>query len=302
MVRLDFDIAPVRVTDLLSVTKMTYENMVGADRQFTRFIASRSGYWLSFLTLPIQLYIAGSGYKILDQNKIIGCAFINLRKRSGFVFNVSVNRPYRRLGVASALMEYLEMVAHENNRSWMALQVDNGNIPAQNLYKKLGYIAYHPRYFEGIPEPDAEEQPADRVSIEHLSHHEGSKVFYRYLAQEYRTGDAWVSEIISDFGSLTLIGGEYFRCILDNQEIGCASLAARRDDIKIQLTLDPGSWGRPRTLKLISRISETLGRGGKSLNVYLGSSLHHQEAARAFEEAGFRSRMESRLLMLKRLN
>jgi ribosomal protein S18 acetylase RimI-like enzyme len=60
------------------------------------------------------------------------------------VFNVNVNRPFRRQGVGRLLMDHLEQVTREQRRRWIALQVDETNLPARHLYDKLGYRPYHP--------------------------------------------------------------------------------------------------------------------------------------------------------------
>ena len=100
--------------------------------------------------MPVYLALAGKGYKVVRDRQTIGCAFLHFRHVSAYVFNVSVNRPYRRQGIGRLLMAHLESVARQNGHLWLALQVDDGNKPAQQLYKELGYQTYHPHFMRRI--------------------------------------------------------------------------------------------------------------------------------------------------------
>ena len=54
--------------------------------------------------------------------------------------NIAVSPQFRRLGVADALLLHLESVARAVKITALTLEVAEGNIAAQNLYKKHGYI------------------------------------------------------------------------------------------------------------------------------------------------------------------
>ncbi|MGH2538722.1 MAG: GNAT family N-acetyltransferase, partial [Candidatus Promineifilaceae bacterium] len=141
------EVRPVRAADLLAISRMAFANMTGVDPQFTRLVSRPIRRWLSHLTLPFYFGLAGRGFKVVRAGRIIGCAYLYLRPNSGYVFNVSVNRPYRRQGVARGLMAHLEGLIQARGRGWAALQVDWDNSPARALYAGIGYRAYHPGLF-----------------------------------------------------------------------------------------------------------------------------------------------------------
>jgi ribosomal protein S18 acetylase RimI-like enzyme len=296
-----FEIAPIRLRDLLSVTRMTHENMTGVDRQFTRLVSSRSGYLASHLLLPMNLLFAGSGYKAMFGREMIGCAYLNLSKRSGYVFNVSVRRQYRRRNVGRLLMEHLEAIAWNNRRRWMTLQVDDGNVAAQRLYESLNYFAFHPRYFAGRPHDFKGLRASPDLELEKLSPLHGRRLFTRYLEIEHNEGDPWASRIAGDVVPSPSLSGDSYRCLVAKEEIGCILTQRKGDGLRIELALRPDMWGNPIALTAIKSILEAQGVNGSKIEVHLGSNRHHEKAAAFFTDLGLDERFQERILMLKQL-
>ncbi len=56
-----------------------------------------------------------------------------------YVNNLAVFEKFRRKGIAKKLLEYSENVASQKNCHVISLYVKEDNLPAFNLYKKLGY-------------------------------------------------------------------------------------------------------------------------------------------------------------------
>lgn len=58
-----------------------------------------------------------------------------------YIANVAVKLSYRRQGIAESLLYSAEKTAKDKNCSFISLEVRVSNIPAINLYKKIGYIS-----------------------------------------------------------------------------------------------------------------------------------------------------------------
>lgn len=58
------------------------------------------------------------------------------------IHDIAVLQTHRRRGIASALLQSIEDYALENNYCKMTLEVLEGNIAAQNTYRKFGFDAY----------------------------------------------------------------------------------------------------------------------------------------------------------------
>jgi GNAT superfamily N-acetyltransferase len=293
-------VQPVTVTDLFTITRMAYTNMVGADEDFTRLLSNRISRWVAYFVLPLYLSISGQGYKATWQGRIVGCAFLDVRERSGYVFNVSVNAPYRRRGVATELMEHLEHVARARNRRWLALHVDKNNAPAWKLYERLGYRVYHPHFLRRrrpqelllpLPSTQATLEPAGR---------KGRDCFKQFAALERSAGDAWADRVVTEEYSLTPpASGSYWRCIDDREEVGYAWSGSSGSQAIVFLLFRPAYWGHAVTVNLLGLIWQRMSQQADLLDVYVGSSGHLAAAAPLLQPLGFEQDTQNRVLMLK---
>lgn len=70
---------------------------------------------------------------------------------SADIMNVGVLKEYRRCGIANTLLAELEKYCLDNGIFEINLEVRVSNIPAQELYKKMGYkeIAVRKGYYDG---------------------------------------------------------------------------------------------------------------------------------------------------------
>jgi len=59
----------------------------------------------------------------------------------GHIGNIAVAPNYRRQGIAEALMLHLDSISKERELIGLTLEVASGNIAAQELYKKHGFIS-----------------------------------------------------------------------------------------------------------------------------------------------------------------
>lgn len=86
---------------------------------------------------------------------ILGSAKTDTKDASGHVTAVTVCEDYRRLGIASFLMQLLETTSDKlYNAYFVDLYVRPTNNLAQNMYKKLGYVLYRRiiNYYETLNE------------------------------------------------------------------------------------------------------------------------------------------------------
>lgn len=69
----------------------------------------------------------------------------------GQITNVAVHPDYRRQGLAETLISFFKDYARKHNLTVMTLEVRASNIPARNLYKKMGFIEVGLRkgYYDG---------------------------------------------------------------------------------------------------------------------------------------------------------
>ena len=288
-------------TDLPAVTRMTFDNMIGVDRYFTRMVRNPLGRWLTYGTLPLYLRFSGIGFKALVNGRLAGCAFLHVRGHSGYIFNVSVNRAYRRQGIGRKLMAHMERVIMARSREWSVLQVDRGNEPAEQLYRQLGYRSYHPHFLRREIRPPISKAMTGGMTIERLHRRLGHHLYARYLNIERRKGDFWAASVVDEYDSRPGAGGAYWRCQLYKQEIGCARVIGREDRPLIRLALNPEYWGHVATGGLAKELVDSLSGRPDYVDLFLESSAHHRAACRILNGLGFQERCRSRLLMLKPL-
>lgn len=298
---LPVDIKRVRVTDLLTITRMAYANMTGVDPQFTALVSNPIGQVMGYLTFPLYFGISGRGYKAVHEGKITGCAYLHLNKHSGYIFNVSVNRAYRRQGIGRQLMNHLEMVTYSHGRSLAALQVEDNNLPAKNLYRDLGYQPFHPHFLRYDLPWNSLQAVESAVSLEVLNRSWGRRFFQRYQKIERREGDNWAYKAVEDYQENEVReGGKYWRCLLNGQEAGAASLEKTKAGISLTLALKPEFWGHVGTSGLVKQlINGAPASSRQSVDLFFSSSEHHKAAVSMFNGLGFKEMVQARLLMVK---
>ncbi len=84
------------------------------------------------------------GYVWEEDGKRIGTANIGRRGKSDtwMVSNVAVLPDHRRKGIARKLVEACLQLGQERGAKKIILDVIDGNLPAQQLYEKLGFVNY----------------------------------------------------------------------------------------------------------------------------------------------------------------
>jgi GNAT superfamily N-acetyltransferase len=281
---------------------MTFDNMVGVDRYFTRMVRNPLGRLFTYGMLPLYLQFSGQGYKVLVDGHAAGCAFLHTRRSSGYIFNVSINAPYRRQGVGRRLMVYLEQTIKKRGREWAVLQVDQGNEPAERLYEQLGYRPYHPHFLRREMGTPFSQAITGGATIQRLRRRPGYQIFKRYLNLERGQGEPWASSVIGEYDSWPGSQGAFWRCLLYDREIGCAQVVDRDSRLLIRLALEPDYWSLLSTGGLVKQLIDGLSRQPAYVDLFLESSGHHRAATPVLKGLGFRERSRSRLLMIKPLS
>jgi GNAT superfamily N-acetyltransferase len=294
-------VRPIQISDLWAITRMTFANMTGVDRYFTSVTQNPISRWLYYPKLMLDLSIAGRGYKAVRGGAIVGCAYVHFYSSSAFVFNVMVNRPYRRQGIGTQLMALTERVARKSGRAWMALYVDDENGPARSMYEQLGYSAYHPEYFVWDGKGPIHKAITTGIGLQHLKRYQGRQLFARYLDLERRSGDKSVAKVLDDYTSYTSFDGAFFRCSLYGEEFGCAFVAGNNRRLQIRLASEPDYWGNITLVGVIKLLAEMKNTPGSRVEAYLMSSAHHRAALPRLINLGFRQTSQRRILMLKYL-
>ena len=72
-------------------------------------------------------------------NKIIGYIGVMFVMDECHVLNVAVSSAYRKMGIATKLVNEVFKLCKEHETTYMMLEVRITNIPAQKLYSKLGF-------------------------------------------------------------------------------------------------------------------------------------------------------------------
>lgn len=282
---------------------MAYANMTGVDREFTRSTSGPIAHALGYVILPLYLLTSGRGYKAVVGGEIAGCAFLHMRRLSGFVFNVNVNASYRRKGIGRALMEHVEREVRRTGRRWVGLHLDDGNEPAQRLYEAIGYRDYHHRFLRSHDLSILQQPELPTIGAYPLARHEASSVWKQYADLERREGDVWAARVIrEDFDEGPPSGGAFWACTSNGEQIGCAWVGGKVDWPTVHLLLRGEYWNRRMPVVTLLRIlMRDRGVAPRALDLHAGSSAHLEAMHALLRDHAFTPRNRARILMLKEL-
>jgi ribosomal protein S18 acetylase RimI-like enzyme len=83
---------------------------------------------------------------LLDDEQVIGCGVIRhkwsreIRRKSWWLYAIWINPIHRGKGYGKILMQELLSEVKKRKIKQIGLTVDEDNIVAQNLYKKIGFV------------------------------------------------------------------------------------------------------------------------------------------------------------------
>lgn len=75
-----------------------------------------------------------------ENDAVVGYIGMSVVVDEGYIFNIAVDKEYRKKGIGSALVETLVTYAKKNNLCFLTLEVRESNENARSLYEKFGFI------------------------------------------------------------------------------------------------------------------------------------------------------------------
>lgn len=78
-------------------------------------------------------------YFVTLEQQTVGVFAIEDRTEALYISNLAVSPFYRRIGVATYLLNYATMMARQLDKRILELSVNKANTPALKLYKKYGF-------------------------------------------------------------------------------------------------------------------------------------------------------------------
>ncbi len=96
-------------------------------------------------------FVAAKTLLVGDNESVLGYVGIWYIAGEGHITNVAVSKGHRRTGIADMLIEALIKNSKEKGINALTLEVRKSNLPAQELYKKHGFICEGVRknYYDG---------------------------------------------------------------------------------------------------------------------------------------------------------
>jgi ribosomal protein S18 acetylase RimI-like enzyme len=78
-------------------------------------------------------------YFVKLETKTVGLLSVQEHHESLLVASLGVAKEYRRLGIGTCILCYIETIAKHMGKGWLETLVLRKNIPAQRLYTKYGF-------------------------------------------------------------------------------------------------------------------------------------------------------------------
>ena len=114
-------------------------------------ISDFDDFW-NYNILKDELKSENSKYIVAKfNNKIIGFSGIKVFVDNADIMNIVVRKNFRNKGIGTVLLENLLTLSKKLGLNSLSLEVNEKNIPAINLYKKLGFenIGIRKNYYNG---------------------------------------------------------------------------------------------------------------------------------------------------------
>jgi len=78
-------------------------------------------------------------YFVKLETRIVGLFAVQERNESLLIASLGVAKEYRRLGIGTCMLGYIETIARRMGKKWLEVDVWKKNIPAHQLYIKYGF-------------------------------------------------------------------------------------------------------------------------------------------------------------------
>lgn len=80
-------------------------------------------------------------YAYIHNNKYVaGMSLSYMDNKAIYLSYLVVNKKYRNQGIGTKMIRYACQISKKEGYSYIVLNVDNDNVEAQKLYKKIGFV------------------------------------------------------------------------------------------------------------------------------------------------------------------
>jgi ribosomal protein S18 acetylase RimI-like enzyme len=86
------------------------------------------------------IFFRGWRYFVELEGHIVGVLAVHEEAEALFVCSLAVSPERRRLGIAACVLIHAEKLARKLSKKRLELSVLRGNIPAQKLYERFGFV------------------------------------------------------------------------------------------------------------------------------------------------------------------
>lgn len=133
---------------MIEIKRMTVKHLKDVLRiEEASFLSpwSFQSFYNEIVSNPYGYYIVA-----VEDNKVIGYGGMWILFDECHITTIAVDPSRRREGIGRRIMEHLIDKAREENVEWISLEVRISNIPAQNLYKSLGFevVGVRRKYYQ----------------------------------------------------------------------------------------------------------------------------------------------------------
>ena len=92
------------------------------------------------------------GYQLQIKNEIVGFVVARVILDEIEIMNIATHKHYRRMGIAKKILQQMEKDAKQKQIKKILLEVNEKNIPAIQLYQKMGFVQVgkRPKYYNNI--------------------------------------------------------------------------------------------------------------------------------------------------------
>jgi len=272
-------------------------------------------WWLDRMSIDFNEYL--SGFVWVEGGQIVGNVTVS-RAAPGsqrwIISNVAVAEPYRRRGIARALVDAAIELIREWNGQVVTLQVRDNNAPAVHLYQSMGFQGiFGTAYLRlgRVPEVKSIGVDSARLRSRHFAPADARREYELACAampekvqieqpvrlSRYRLG---FEQSLADWARPLAGGGSTLRLVLDSEGHFQAAITAETGtwwrESQISLMVHPALRGQVEK-GLINRALFHLRRWPRRVTLVRHPS-YHPEGIEAFRSFGFRE--ERTLLWMRR--
>ena len=90
------------------------------------------------LAMEVILF-RGNRYFVKLKEQVVGMFVIREKPEALYINSIAVAPEYRRLGIATYILNYVNKLVKQLDKKWLELSVLKVNIPALRLYMKVGF-------------------------------------------------------------------------------------------------------------------------------------------------------------------